>query len=234
MEPARPLWSGSLEVGDFWAVWRGAAGEGEPHRHFAAQAVFSAEPVEVSGADGRTAQARCVLIDPLVPHKLSPAGDVEICYFEPTPNVCERLGGCVSRVLATPDRALFSNAAEQSFWTERLEGRKSAPERDERIRRLLQEFDDALFDERLTLRSAAESANLSVERFRRVFALQTGLTWRRYVLWRRLRSAAQALTTGADVTFAAHAAGFADTAHFARTLKSTFGVSASRSIRRDR
>jgi AraC-like DNA-binding protein len=54
-----------------------------------------------------------------------------------------------------------------------------------------------------------------------------GLPFRRYLLWRRVQRAFVALKAGDDVTTAAHMAGFADAAHFARTLKAMFGVTAT-------
>jgi AraC-like DNA-binding protein len=46
---------------------------------------------------------------------------------------------------------------------------------------------------------------------------------RPYVLWRRFLKAWDQLVEGASVSTAAHAAGFADSAHFARTCRDTFG-----------
>jgi len=89
---------------------------------------------------------------------------------------------------------------------------------------------DAALPEPPPLAAAAASAGLSVERFRHLFARDVGLTYGRYVLWGRLRLAAAELLAGQDVTTAAHSAGFADAAHFARTLKTIFGVTASQTL----
>ena len=43
----KPGWAGALELGATWAVWRGAVGDAAVHRHFAAQAVLSTEPLTV-------------------------------------------------------------------------------------------------------------------------------------------------------------------------------------------
>ncbi len=56
----------------------------------------------------------------------------------------------------------------------------------------------------------------SPERYRHLFVEALGLPYRRYLLWRRVQRPS-ALKDGDDVTTAAHAAGFADAAHFART-----------------
>lgn len=46
-------WSGKLEVGDRWAIWQGAIGTGQMHRHFAAQAAFSATDLTVFDQAGK-------------------------------------------------------------------------------------------------------------------------------------------------------------------------------------
>ena len=46
---------------------------------------------------------------------------------------------------------------------------------------------------------------------------------RPYVLWRRFICAWGLLMSGESVSAAAHGAGFADSAHFARTSRQTFG-----------
>jgi AraC-like DNA-binding protein len=64
-------------------------------------------------------------------------------------------------------------------------------------------------------------------RFRR----ETGLTIRRYVLWLRLKAAVASLAESRrTLTEAAHAAGFADAAHFSRTFVEMFGVSPPESV----
>ena len=54
-----------------------------------------------------------------------------------------------------------------------------------------------------------------------------GLPLRRYLLWLRLQDAVQAIAAGAPLTDAAHAAGFADSAHLSRTFRRMFGITPS-------
>jgi AraC-like DNA-binding protein len=56
---------------------------------------------------------------------------------------------------------------------------------------------------------------------------EIGVPFQRFVLWRRLAAAFERLVAGATITEAAHAAGFADAAHFARTIRAMFGIRAS-------
>ncbi|HEX7886037.1 MAG TPA: helix-turn-helix domain-containing protein [Phenylobacterium sp.] len=221
-------WAGALELGSTWALWRGAVGDAALHRHFAAQAVLSAEPLEVFDADGRAVSARCLLIDPLTPHRLAPAPSAELIFLEPSRYVARELEAQLRRLREVPSLALLRGGSGDGFWTAWLSSADRAPKPlDPRIEAALRLLEDDLSEGPTPLRRAASVAGLSPERFRHRFADEVGLPYRRFLLWRRLRLAAQHLAGGRDVTAAAHAAGFADAAHLARTLKATFGVTAS-------
>ena len=75
----------------------------------------------------------------------------------------------------------------------------------------------------ITLDEVAKQAFLSPGRFRHLFVEQTGMGLRPYVLWRRFLCAWELLMIGKSVSTAAHEAGFADSAHFARTCRQPFG-----------
>lgn len=59
------------------------------------------------------------------------------------------------------------------------------------------------------------------------FGKDLGVPLRRYILWQRLWFALVSALEGATLTEAAHAAGFADSAHFSRTFRDMFGVAPS-------
>jgi AraC-like DNA-binding protein len=88
-------------------------------------------------------------------------------------------------------------------------------------------FIDAHLDRTPLLDDVARHVGLSARQLRRSFADEIGMPYRRYVLWRRLRCALLAVRDGADLTTAAAAAGFADSAHFSRTFRRTFGLTPS-------
>ena len=93
---------------------------------------------------------------------------------------------------------------------------------DERISRAIS-FINANLDAPLTLERVASEACLSPSRFRHVFVETTGMALRPYILWRRFVYVWELLSTGATLSTAAHAAGFADAAHLTRTSRSMFG-----------
>jgi AraC-like DNA-binding protein len=91
--------------------------------------------------------------------------------------------------------------------------------------RIAQAIESLSGDERglSTMIQSARRAALSPSRFQHLFTDQVGVPFRRYRAWQRLRRAKSEITNGGSVTSAAHAAGFFDTAHFAREHRATFG-----------
>lgn len=82
-------------------------------------------------------------------------------------------------------------------------------------------------DRAITLDEVASYACLSPGRFRHVFAEQTGMGLRPYILWRRFLLVWDLLMKGGTLSEAAHAAGFADAAHLSRTSVKAFGFAPS-------
>ncbi|CAG2145711.1 helix-turn-helix domain-containing protein [Cupriavidus numazuensis] len=79
----------------------------------------------------------------------------------------------------------------------------------------------------LALEDVAAVVHLSPSRFRHVFVEETGMPLRTYQLWRRLLKAWEILMRGDNLASAAHAAGFADSAHLSRTCRTMFGLAPS-------
>lgn len=94
---------------------------------------------------------------------------------------------------------------------------------DARLQRALAHM-RAHVDEPLQLGDVASAVALSESRFRHLFVAATGSSFRAYLLWLRINLAIDAVMAGASWTDAAHAAGFADSAHLSRTHKRMFGI----------
>jgi AraC-like DNA-binding protein len=94
---------------------------------------------------------------------------------------------------------------------------------DERILRAVKYVNDHL-SAPISLNEVASIACLSPSRFRHLFAEQTGMALRPYILWRRFVSVWEHRMNGASLSTAAHAAGFADSAHLARTSRRMIGI----------
>lgn len=84
---------------------------------------------------------------------------------------------------------------------------------------------------KLSLEDVARAAHLSPGRLRHLFVQETGTTFRAYVVWQRLLNATEAVMDGDSWTDAAHAAGFADSAHLSRSFRRMFGVSPTMIVR---
>lgn len=216
------FWRGRLRIEDYVAWWSGSVGDAVSHRHFAAQAVFSDQPARLLDSGGALVEGRCLLIEPDVPHRLLPSPAAELCYVEPTvafgpPDTLRARIPGDAVIVSGPRGALFWNG-----WMTRA----ARPAIDRRIAKGLGRIDDLLPLGTVRLADLGEYVPLSIGRFRHLFAAETGMPFQRYILWRRLRLAFDRLLDGSNVTDAAHDAGFADAAHFARTMKSMFGIRA--------
>lgn len=71
---------------------------------------------------------------------------------------------------------------------------------------------------------------LSEGRFLHLFRQEMGISWRPYLLWRRLLCATELLNNGHTATAAAELSGFSDNAHLSRTFRSTFGLSIRQAV----
>jgi len=78
----------------------------------------------------------------------------------------------------------------------------------------------------------ARAAGVSESRLAALFRREAGVAIRPFVLWTRLQRAVEVAAAGASLTEAAHAAGFADSAHLARTFRRMFGTTLSGTVAR--
>jgi AraC family transcriptional regulator len=125
-------------------------------------------------------------------------------------------------------RAAAGDALAARSLVEKLIGRPASSHRpDDALIRNAREFISQRLNGPITLARLAHAMHRSPSRLAHRFREATGVPLRRYVLWRRLRVAGEAAMRGSTLTAAAHAAGFADSAHLSRTFRSMFGVTPS-------
>ena len=214
-------WQGTLWLAPDFAILHGAVGATDSHAHYAHQLMLSTGAPFTAELDGIVHTARQLLIDSLRPHAIvaAPVPMLTI-YAEP-----QRLGGPALLAAASSAGAhsLDSLAAA-------LQAQPREHLSDPRLQRALDKV-DALLSGKVSAAMLAEAAHLSLSQLERLFSARLGLPVRRLVLWRRLRLAIRLILLGSILTDAAHGAGFADAAHFSRTMRSLFGVRADRSLR---
>lgn len=81
------------------------------------------------------------------------------------------------------------------------------------------------------LGALAARTGISASRLGHLFADQLGLPYPAWRRWTMLRHAINAVRSGSTLTEAAHAAGFADSAHLSRTCRAMFGITPTEALR---
>lgn len=212
-------WQGALWLARDFCLISGSGGATRPHAHYAHQALLALdEPMRLL-VEGQLVSGRMLLVESMRMHALVDASQPMIAvYAEPLAFSLDDLRTALDQ--AGPD---LQGLAERLL---------AAPRQvlDPRIAKALQAV-DLLLAEKVSAAALAQQACLSLSQLERLFGEQVGLSVRRLVLWRRLRLALALAMAGEPLTHAAHAAGFADAAHFSRTVRSTFGVRADHTLR---
>lgn len=80
------------------------------------------------------------------------------------------------------------------------------------------------YKEPVRLSDLASNVHLSESRFRHLFKQETGITIRQFILNTRTAEAVKLIIRGYSKTYAAHEAGFSDSAHLSRTFKRMYGL----------
>lgn len=214
----------------------GATIDVAPHRHHALQiAVALRTPFHLSCA-GDDLALEGAIIAPGTPHRLdSRGGEVAVLLVEPElaaarEAMARLLGGKAYAPLPMEEMrqlrafCLGDGTPSHAHMLGLLApGARNVPERDPRIA-ALQERLRALPEKRASLGAIAAEMGLSESRLTHLFKEETGVSFRRYLLWLRLGDAMARALAGASLTDAAHAAGFADSAHLSRTCREMFGI----------
>jgi AraC-like DNA-binding protein len=246
---------GTLYLAPHGALFVGSDIVNEPHRHFTASLCFSPDGEFRVRADGTAGwqSYRGLLVAPNVEQEMDARGCLmAILQIDPETDAYARIAHRFDKhgkLHALPDELTASLAAHLAellgrepfdpieLW-ERVVASLEDPtgarrSLDPRIQKVL----DILKQDFLAAPTAgalAEKIGLSEGRLIHLFSEQMGLPLRRYVLWLRLRDVLLSLAEGASLTEAAHAAGFADSAHMSRTFRDMFGVRPSLFLKNQR
>lgn len=206
------------------------------HRHHTAQIAFGLDgPVIFESPQTGRCSADMLLIPPDTPHSHPAFGALAFLYLEPESSEWVHFPGPKEgdlvplpfnqRLRAAARCAAVGDAVAARSLVADLIGQpaNSAPREDALISHVIALIRRSL-DGPITLATLAEAVHLSPSRVAHRFREATGVPLRRYVLWCRVRRAAEAAMRGSSLTEAAHLAGFADAAHLSRTFRATFGV----------
>lgn len=218
-DTATPGWQGDIWLADDHCLLRSTLGSTDSHVHYAHQVLVSlGADVEV-----RVGEQICsgpqVLIASRQPHAILSHGVPCLTLF------AEPLAFDLADLALACEHA--GNSAEQL--AESL-GRWPRRPLDPRLQKALERI-RALDEQSLPAQALASTAALSISQLERLFSGSLKLSVRRLVLWQRLRVALQRALGGASLTEAALAAGFADSAHFTRSVRHQFGLSPGAALR---
>lgn len=241
---AAPVFAGSLYLWPGRGLYVGRTADTGAHSHHALQiCVGIDDDIEVDLATGdayEPARQRCIVVTPDRGHRLrGSSGRVALVYLDPEADDARAIlaRGAIpesidpSSVLASDgdiDRLATGQARE--ICERIIAGLSGTMPRaraiDNRVDRAIATMRERL-DAAPHVSELAAAVHLSVGRFGHLFRDVTGIPVRRYQLWLRLVAALAELTSGCSLTDAAHAAGFADSAHMTRTFRRMFGIAPS-------
>jgi AraC family transcriptional regulator len=217
----------------------GPAYASEQHQHHVAQIAFGLDgPVIFQSPQTGLHSADMLLISPDTPHAHPAFGAVAFVYLYPESVEWLRFSVSIeSGIVPLPfhprlrdfaRNAARGDAVAAEALVEDLIGKPatSGLSDDAMISRVTALIRQNL-DKPITLKGLAKTVHRSPSRLAHRFREAAGVPLRRYVLWSRLRAAAEAAMRGASLTDAAHVAGFADSAHLSRTFRAMFGIAPS-------
>lgn len=212
------------------------------HAHHAMHLVLGLNgPLRVRAGRGPWQEMPGVLTAPGVRHAIDAAGhEVLLVFLDPESEAGAALRGSLDgpiRALsvgerdtlardADPERLMRAEGAEWIQWAVEVLG-ATAPTRHAvhpRVRKLLRLLRDLPSDGDSSLSALAAEVGLSPGRLMHAFTESIGLPLRPYLAWLRFQRAAVAIVSGMPLCDAAHAAGFSDAAHMARTFRLMMGV----------
>lgn len=224
-----------------WAVFHGTAGDHTRHRHHAVQvAVGLYGTVRLWAENPGAMEARAVVIAADCLHQLDSGPNPMILLYldrESVPGralddwcsgaakpLSPRQGRELVSLLMNPAKidAVTIDKVGSAILKSVTSGAHEAFS-DERIARSIASLPRPL-PENLTLAAVAHNAGLSPSRYAHLFRAHAGMPLRPYLRWLRLQQALAEVARGANLTEAAHAAGFADSAHLSRSFRRTFGI----------
>lgn len=237
-------WNGTLAFGPWWLLYSGPIGPTDMHGHHAFQIVVHGGTPCIVDANGEAIHGPVAIIEPDRPHAIqSPRDHALVVFVEPESRAGLALrdrepvrelgpGHLVAEVIAAlmPDN--WSRADEAVRRTLTMAGMSEYltplrwwrhPAVDEALLRL----PDLVDDGRVDVSDLAATIGVSTSRLTHVFSTEVGIPLRSYARWLRLVRATECLADGATITEAAHAARFADAAHFSRSFKEMFGLAPS-------
>lgn len=221
-------WRGEFYFGDFWAAFRGGTQDNSIHAHAAIQICLSADvPAVLEHPDGRKVEGHTLVVKPGIQHKLRPTSKIMLVFIEPHSAfgqfLLREVNADIGELPSETSDAIDINgplegALDDVFALLGIPRTAVDPRLVQALRYLKKNSTDRSFSE------AASSVGLSAPRLRALAKEQLGVPLTKLLAWHQLNRAAKELAGGASLADAAYAAGYADQAHFTRSMRSLVGV----------
>lgn len=214
-------------------------GNPQMHKHLAAHILISRKEIEVI-TPKKVFHCKGALIPSNTLHTVDCKNEPMLVFmFDETTSVAEAIPSVkpLDDSLADTIVSYYDNATQQGMTYEAYQAfvqntlevlnlKTSAKPMDSRILQAMN-FIDTHIQEDPSLTEVASLCCLSESRFSHLFKSEAGITFKGYVILRRLDYVYTKLSQGIPITVAALEAGFSDSAHFAAINKQMFGLSAT-------
>ncbi|WP_378731162.1 helix-turn-helix domain-containing protein [Nocardia brasiliensis] len=238
--PDGPQWQGSALLRPGILAFAGEILPTELHAHHAVQIVAACTPVVVVDGSGVRRQGTHIIVPTDAPHRVCVGAAHGIAVYLDPETVAgaaadrrAHLHGWAQPLSVDPARTpsvdstpgqLAGHVADVLADLLRNNPAPSADDRQGVVAAALQLLPDLVRDGSVRGSDVARQLGISATRLTHLFTEQVGIPLRRYILWLRLHIAMTRVMAGDDVTTAAAAAGFTDSAHLTRTCRRTFGL----------
>ncbi len=236
-----PTKKSTLYINNGMALFIGNLKDNARHKHHSIQLVISDNSFHIETGDD-CVESKSYFINSNITHKISSInGSIMLLLLEPE----SYYGELIAHVLQSPHQHLYfstellnainkaltaddfciHNIIEVIFRTLNIPLDLKSTE-DKRIIKVI-DFISHLNNKVVTPSKLAKVVHLSESRLQHLFKQKKGLSIKRYLLWKKMIDGVHAVISGNNFTFAAHQAGFADSAHMSRTFKAMFGLNLS-------
>lgn len=222
------VWSGSFRFGDAFAAYFGPADDNDLHQHAAYQITMGAgKDAVILDEHGSEHRGPCFLIQPLVLHAIRCDGPVSLVYLDPQAALAAELMDHIEPgeiCPLSPEVLPFSTdaSADDIINTLNCSVLPETSAMDERLKAAIVVLGQD--PGAISIAEAAAHSAISESRLRALARKQFGVPLSTWLIWRKLETAAQALSAGCSLAEAALAGGFADQAHFTRAMRRMFGI----------
>ncbi|MGK8523036.1 helix-turn-helix domain-containing protein [Nocardia asteroides] len=240
------MWQGTAILRPGLLLYAGRLATAHRHHHAAAQLILGIEgAVGLRDDSGGHWQGRTALIPPGVSHETEGAATGLLVFADAQSPLGRALTACVHRTGEAVDSVTAWSRAALPLLDFEADSDRDPQELAHAALRVLTdgalplgaarhpalrnalELLPVLLDGPLRLTQLAAAVGLSASRLGHLFREELGLAFPPYLRWARLRQAMDHARRGGTLTAAAHAAGFADSAHLTRVCHEMFGLTPS-------